>query len=229
MPQGEPTDQLRNIDPLNAEWVTIVLLGVLFALAVTNISSPRKWRLLVQAMFSMRLGRQTLREEVDLQDRTLLGLILVAVSVLGLFIWQAGVLLTPSEVRSFPYLAGIVLLVLLAQGLLLRTLATVAGSDRGVSEYLSTGLLLFILTGVSLLPVVVLLAYRSPWRPTLLLVGAALVAVLLLYRWVRGTWVGLAEGVPLRYLILYLCAAEAAPVLLLVHAWYASLIVPTTP
>lgn len=225
----EPSDQLRTIDPLNAEWVTIVLLGVLIALAVTNVSSPRKWRLLLQAMFSMRLGRQALREEIDLQDRTLLGLILVSVIVLGLFIWQAGVLLAPTEVRSFPYLAGIVLLVLLAQGLLLRTLANLAGSDRGITEYLSTGLLLFILTGVSLLPLVVLVAYRSEWRPVLLVIGAALVVLLLLYRWIRGTWVGLAEGVPIRYLILYLCAAEAAPVLLLIHAWHASLIVATTP
>lgn len=225
----EPSDQLRTIDPLNAEWVTIVLLGVFVALAVTNVSSPRKWRLLLQAMFSMRLGRQALREEIDLQDRTLLGLILVSVAVLGLFIWQAGSLLVPTEVRSFPYLAGIVLLVLLAQGLLLRTLASLAGTDRGIGEYLSTGLLLFILTGVSLLPVVVLVSYRSAWRPTLLVVGGTIILLLLLYRWIRGTWVGLAEGVPLRYLILYLCAAEAAPALLFFHTWYASLALPTTP
>lgn len=225
----EPSDQLRTVDPLNAEWVTIVLLGVLVALAITNVSSPRKWRLLLQAMFSMRLGRQALREEIDLQDRTLLGLILVSVAVLGLFIWQAGLLLVPTEVRSFPYIAGIVLLVLLAQGFLLRNLANVAGTDRGISEYLSTGLLLFILTGVSLLPVVVLVAYRSAWRPTLLIVGGSVILLLLLYRWIRGTWVGLAEGVPLRYLILYLCAAEAAPALLFVHTWYASIALPTTP
>src|SRR5690606_11858539 len=39
-------DNLRTLDPLNAEWVTIVLLLVLAALAFTNMSSPRKWRLL---------------------------------------------------------------------------------------------------------------------------------------------------------------------------------------
>ena len=41
----------------------------------------------------------------------------------------------------------------------------------------------------------------------------------LAYRWLRGVWIGLGEGVPLRYIILYFCAAELMPVLLAVHAW----------
>jgi len=229
MEPHEAADRLRTLDPLNAEWVTVVLLLVLTALAFTNISSPRKWRLLAQAMFSMRLGRQTLREEIDLQDRTLIGLLLVAVAVLAMFLYQGAVLLVPGGGYSFIYLATIVLVLLLAQGFLLRAVAALAGTDRGITEYLSTGLLLFILTGVSLLPVVALMAYHSAWRSGLLVAGAFVIVLLLLYRWIRGAWVGLAEGVPLRYLILYLCAAEAAPALLLVHAWYASVALPTTP
>jgi len=229
MEPHEVQDSLRALDPLNAEWVTIVLLLVLAALAFTNMSSPRKWRLLAQAMFRMRLGRQTLREEIDLQDRTLIGLLLVAIAVIAMFLYQGSILLGPEQAPTFLFLAAMVLALLLAQGILLRVLAGLAGTDKGITEFLSTGLLLFILTGVSLLPVVALMAYHSAWRQGLLIAGALVIVLLLLYRWIRGAWVGLSEGVPLRYLILYLCAAEVAPALLLVHAWSTSMSLSTTP
>lgn len=215
----EQTDPLRTMDPMNAEWVTFLLLAVFAALAWTNMSSPRKWRLLAQAMFRMRLGRQTLREEIDLQDRTFIGLLSVAVVVLALFLWQAMVLTMPLGRPSYAWLGSALLLLLMSQGVVLRGLEVLIGVDRGITEYLSTGLLLFILSGVVLLPVVTLMAYRSAWRPGLLAAGMVLLTMLLLYRWVRGAWVGMGEGVPVRYIILYLCAAEVAPVLLMVHAW----------
>jgi len=104
-----------------------------------------------------------------------------------------------------------------------------AASDRGIAEYLSAGYLVFLLTGLLLLPTVVLMAYRSPWRPALLMVGAIVLALLLLFRWVRGAWVGLGEGLPLRYIILYLCAAEAIPILLIIHTWLPRTPLPTSP
>jgi hypothetical protein len=215
----EHADSLRTPDPLNAEWVTLVLLVVLAALAYTNINSPRKWRLLAQGMFRMRLGRQTLREEIDLQDRTFIGLLIVAIAGLSLFLWQASVLLDPVGHPHFHWFVIGITAVLLLQGILLRSIATISDSDQGITEFLSTGLLLFILTGVALLPIAALVAYRSHWRPLLLTVGVGLVVILLLYRWLRGAWVGASEGVPLRYIIIYLCAAEIVPILLLIHTW----------
>jgi hypothetical protein len=48
--------------------------------------------------------------------------------------------------------------------------------------------------------------------------GLAVVGFMLLYRWVRGTWIGVGEGVPVRYIIVYFCAAEILPVLLTIGA-----------
>ena len=225
----EAQDPLRSIDPLNSEWVTLLLLGVVVTLAITNMSSPRKWQLLTRSLFTIRLGRQTLREEIDLQDRSLSGLILMAIAVLSLFLWQAGTVLIPTEVPSFAWLAAAVGLSLIAHGLLLRSLTTVVDTSKGISEYFATGLLLFILAGLALLPIVTLLAYGPAWRASLLSVGAIICLLLLIYRWIRGAWMGLSEGIPARYLILYLCAAEAAPVLLIAHAWYPSLLATSTP
>ena len=212
------TDRLRAIDPLNAEWVTIVLLIVVLVLALTNVSSPRKWRLLAQATFRMRLGRQTLRDEVDLRDRTLVGLLLLAVAVLAMFGWQADTLSAAGPGMTYPEWLGLVAAVVLVQLLVLGVLGALVNTDGGVSEYTYTGLLLFVLAGLVLLPVVAVTAYRAEWRSEGLLVGTLLLVVLLLYRWVRGGWVGWGVGTPLRHIIIYLCAAEILPVLLLIGA-----------
>lgn len=211
-------DHPRAVDALNAEWVTMVLLAVFVLLAMTNLSSPRKWRLLTHAMFRMRLGRQALREEVDLQDRTLLGLLLAAASITALYAWQMLVQAGGNEVPTYLGLIGIVSGGLIAQSVLLRVVGGLLQVDHGLDEFLYTGLLLFILMGAVLLPITVVIAYHVEWRMGALAIGAVLVGLLLLYRWVRGAWIGVGEGVSPRYIILYLCTAEILPVLIVLRA-----------
>lgn len=210
-------DTLRATDPLNAEWVTAVLLAVVALLALINVSSPRKWRLLGRSMFSMRLGKQALREEMDLQDRAFLGLLLSGMAVLAMFGWQ--VMTVSGSSTSFPVLAATVCGVVLGHYVLLRIGGAVLRATTGVEEYLYTGFLIFILAGVALLPIVVFSAYRAPWRSATIAAGALVLGLLLLYRWLRGAWIGVGEGLPLRYIILYFCAAELMPVLLVIQYW----------
>ncbi len=218
MEMGGSADMLRAMDPLNAEWVTLILLFSFALLAMINVNSPRKWRLLTQAIFSMRLGRQALREEIDLRDRTLLGLVSIAVAVLALFIWQGAMLVAAAAAPPFHHVMLLVFAVVLGQALLVWFLGALVKADGGMQEHLYTGLLLFILAGIILLPLVVLIAYRAEWRLPLLIAGAVLLVLSLIYRWVRAFWIGSGEGVPSRYIIIYLCGAEILPLLLLIHA-----------
>ena len=122
-------DHLRYIDPMSAWWVALVLLVVFIIIAITNVSSPRKWRLLGQALFQMRLGKQTLREEIDLQDRTLLGLLFCSVLVMGLFAWQVFIYL---DIPGSPgYLVWVFLIaaVVFIQSLVLRIAAMIMRVD----------------------------------------------------------------------------------------------------
>lgn len=214
-------DALRAVDPLNAEWVTLVLLGTLLLTAVIHAGSPRKVRLFARSMFTMRLGKQALREELDLQDRAFLGLLLIGTVLLALFGWQA--LLVRGGHPSFLVLFGAVLGLVLAQYLLVRMVGALLQFRNGVEEYAYTGLLLFILAGIVLLPLVVFIAYRPGWRAWAVVAGALLLAALVLFRWLRGVWIGLGEGVPARYIILYFCGAELIPVLLVIDRWRTTL------
>lgn len=218
---GKPTlpaaDTLRAADPLNAEWVTVVLLLVILLMALIQVSSPRKWRLLGRSMFSLRLGKQALREEMDLQDRAFLGLLAIGTTLLALFGWQVMELQRAGS--SFPSLVGVVLAVVLGHYVLLRILGNMLRIDHGMQEYVYTGFLLFILAGLLVLPLVVFIAYQPTWRSWAVAGGGLVLGLLLLYRWLRGVWIGLGEGVPLRYIILYFCAAELIPVLLVIDHW----------
>ncbi len=212
-----PMDKLRMLDPLNAEWVTLVLLAAVGLMALINRSSPRKWRLLASSMLQMRLGKQALREEMDLQDRAFIGLLVVAAAVLALFGWQA--FMVSGVSWAFPRLLMVVCGIILGHYLVLRAVGSVLGVAKGIEEYLYTGFLLIILTGILLLPIVTVIAYRAEWRQGLVVAGGGVMLVLVLYRWLRGAWIGLGEGLPLRYIILYFCAAELLPVLLLLDHW----------
>lgn len=216
-----PPDALRANDPLNAEWVTIVLVLALALLALINVSAPRKWGVLAQALFRLRLGRQVLRDEVDLRDRALWGLLLPAVSVLALFAWQLDTLWWGAVAHGYVEWLGLVVLVIGAQLLLNAALARII-DDRGVlMEHSYTGLLLHVLAGMLLFPVVALLAYRAEWRMEVGWAGVGLLGLLLLYRWFRGGWLGLSEGASGHHILLYLCAAEVLPALLLVSSLHA--------
>ncbi len=218
MPNAEEMDPLRNLDPLNAEWVTLVMLAAFFMLALINKNSPRKWRLLTQAMFRKRLGRQALREELDLRDRTFIGLLVVAICVLAMFIWQVVVLATETA-PYFPHIMLAVLAVVIGQALVIHGISAMVKADGGLEEHLFTGLLLFIMAGVLLIPLVLLIAYRNEWRLPLLITGGVVLISSLIYRWLRAIWIGAGEGVPSRYIIIYLCGAEILPLLLLIHVF----------
>lgn len=208
---------LRGSDPFTAEWATGVFISCLLILATINLGSPRKWRVLRQAAFRLRLGRQTLRDEVDTSDRNLLGLLAVATASTAMLLWQAGMMMGAARVPDF-WVVFLGLAALIGtQALLLRITTALALADGGITEYLYTGTLLYAAIGIALLPLVVLIAYHPEWRQALILAGLTLAAIGLAYRWVRGALVGLSEGVPLRYIFLYLCAAEILPLALALH------------
>ncbi len=219
----------RGYDPLSADWVAGVLLSCLLILATINVGSPRKWRVLRQAAFRLRLGRQLLREESDASDRNLLGLQAVAVVCMALLLWQAGIVFGSVAPPAFMFMVLGVGSVLLLQAGLLRLVAWVARSGQAIQEYLYTGSLLHIAVGLSLLPLVALVAYRPVWREPLLAAGLSIVACGLLYRWVRALVIGLGSGVFLRYIFLYLCAAEIMPLALALQALQQASQTATTP
>jgi hypothetical protein len=211
-------DTPRAVDALSADWTVAVLLVVFGCLTYASMVAPRKLGLLAMSFFAFRLGKQAQRDELDLRDRTLTVLFVAAVVLVALFTYQLLVFSGALSPGFGHFLRALLLATgaLLAPLLLLRGIAWVTASAIGVAEYFHTVVLFNIVLGLSLLPATMLLAFpaHTGWRTWIWPAGALLVLLVLGFRWVRAAVIGWGEGVPTRYILLYLCAAEIMPVAL---------------
>ena len=216
------------------DWILLVVLAALGMLGWINLVSPKKWRLLARSFLSFRLGRQALRDELDLQDRTLIGMAAMASAALSLFAYQYTVLVAHHApgIGWWAEIFGVSMLLLVVQVLLLAVAGVLFGADPGLSEYRYMLILMHVVLGVLLLPVTATIAWPHDvataasrpeemiWRSWGLRIGLGLVGLVTVFRWVRAAVLGLGEGVPLRYVFIYLCALEILPVAL---AWQQAL------
>lgn len=210
----------RPTDPLGAEWVLLLFVVLIGTLAWVNAISPRKWELLRTSVLRLRLGRQTMREDLNLRDRTLIALLAAGCISMGLFLHQAGVhfgWLRPAWWLAIELMA-VLFAAMLAQLLLLRVATIVFRADGGAQEYGFTQVLLLIANGLVLVPLDLLMACWPSLRTEMLLAGMLLTGVLLVLRWVRAVAIGNGSGTGRGYVFLYLCALEILPFALLISS-----------
>ena len=211
---------LRVHDILNEGWVGALLLGAIIVLAWTNVSARKKWNLLREGVFRLRLGQQTMRDDISLRDRGLIALILTAVVLIALFVYQLSVHTGNLGSGSNGYMSILLAvgLVVAGQALLVRFTSWFFKADPGLGEYLYTSLLLTTAAGLALLPAVLVIAYQPSARSIAVVVGAGVLAAMLLYRWFRAVVIGLGQGVGAGSIFLYICAAEILPAALAAQA-----------
>jgi hypothetical protein len=208
-------DQMRAMDPLGAGWTALVLLLLCAALAWVQITAPRQWALLLHSFASLRLGKQRVGAELDLSNRNLALLLAVAIMATGLFAHGYSFLhgWTPAGPGTFLGFVLAIAALVTARLLLLRAISGLAGMDGGLGEYASTVVVLDVVLGLALLPLATVMAWpaRPEWRDPACSIGLVLASAVLAFRWVRAVASGLGHGTPVRYVFLYLCAAEALP------------------
>ncbi len=209
-------DQLRAVDALGAGWISALLVLAFGVLAWVNMVSPRQWAVISRSFAAFRLGKHRLREELDVRDRTMTGLVVLSTLIIGLYSYQVLVFLGRQEpgLAGFGRVALVVVAITAGQLILLRMLEVLPGADGGQQEYLYTVVVLQVGLGLLLIPVVVVLAYPAQvaWRLWAWPAGAAIIALVVVFRWIRAAVIGLGNGTPLRYILLYICALEILPV-----------------
>lgn len=200
-------------------WTGLVLLGVLVVLAWTNVRDHKKWAVLWDGVKRLRLGQQTMRDDISLRDRGWIALQVAAMLLVGLFVhqwtaWSGAASGWPAFLVALGGVVGITA----AQLLLIRLTGWFFVMDSGLGEYLYTCLLLFIAFALLLLPVSIIAAYL-PWaRDGALFAGAFVLVAMVVYRWFRAAVIGLAQGVGLRAIFIYICALEIMPAALAAQA-----------
>lgn len=206
----------RIADPLQSPWLTALFLLMVVVLAWCNVRSPQRVRAILGATLLLRPPRQLFRDDIDMRDRLIVILAALSLISISAFIYQSAVVqgyLSP-ERSVFLTIMAVVLGAFLFGMILIRFTAWVYSADEGLMLYLNHTVLQLILLGVVLVPLSVFVNFSTLPRSLLLQAGVILFFITLLVRWVRGFSLGLNAGIPLLYIVLYLCAAEILPALI---------------
>jgi hypothetical protein len=207
----------------NPDWLTISLILIIALFTWYKIFYHRMFMQLVNAFFSTATTNQIVRDESVLLQRASLNASVISYLVGGLFLYQLSIyyhwehpLLGNGIVRFLIFAMGIAI-VYSAKMIALRFLSNVFNAEKPASAYIFTIFLFNMMAGLTLLPVVVLMAYApASIHFAVISIVAVILLAMLCYRLIRAVQIWLSiHRAPLFYLFLYLCAFEVAPLMLI--------------
>ncbi|HTF05699.1 MAG TPA: DUF4271 domain-containing protein [Bacteroidia bacterium] len=203
-------------------WIHTILFTSFTMLVVLRVFDFRRLVLLVQGFVRASSVAVLYREESALSSRVSIFLLFNFILMASLFAWQAsGVIFVdyPEPVAVF-WIALAILVTYIVKIISIRFLGFLFEMREAAQEYVYNIVLFNKTVGLVLFPVTLCLAYARQ-LPQDWLVGIGLVCwgIVLLYRFVRLSWIGLSvRGVSVLYIILYLCTLEILPFVVIVKA-----------
>jgi len=189
-------------------------------LAWIQVFYSRRLRQILLAPYSKRFLNQLVRDGNIIKERISVALLIVYFIGISLLLYQTNILLIhhPSyNIHGFLlYLLIVASLLIYWTGkiLLVRLLGIIFKTYQATNEYLLNILILIIVTGIVLLPLLVLTIYLK--SIFLLYICLIIFILLFLFRFIRGFIIGFSVS-RFSYMLLfvYLCSLEILPVIIL--------------
>ncbi len=206
--------------PAGGTWIHALMFVSFTMLVLLRVFDFRRLVLLVQGFARASSVAQTYREESALTSRVSVFLLLNFLLMGALFTWQTlGVLF-----RSYPdpsavmWIALGILAIYVIKIISIRILGFIFEMREAAQEYIYNIVLFNKTIGLVLFPVTLCLAYARQLPPMWLVgIGLCIWGLVLLYRFVRLSWIGLSvRGVSFLYIILYLCTLEILPFIVII-------------
>lgn len=209
---------VRAADALQSQWMLGVLLLLLILVAWCNVQAPQKMTLYVSTSLRLRPLSQASRSELSLRDPYLRIALFVSALSIAVFVFQVAVrtgVMYP-EFHGFAQVVAYTMALVLGNGFVIYALGLIFEKDDWVRSYIYQGWMLLILLGLLMLPVNLVLTYAPLDRALIVSAGLILMVGLLIFRWIWGLAYALRSRVSPLYIVLYLCAAEILPVVVVV-------------
>jgi hypothetical protein len=209
--------------PRNPDWFTIVILLVFVGLAWIRVFYYKILKQLFSAFFSNLVSNQIVRDENILVQRASILMSFIFYLVASLFAYQLTLLFgwNPAFMGQgflrFLFIALFIAAAYSVKMVVLKALGELFDVDKPVATYIFNIFLINNMTGLILIPVVVLSAYATiDWHEWILYSGLGFVIMMFIYRLVRAVriWMSMT-GTSYFYLILYFCTLEIAPLMIL--------------
>jgi hypothetical protein len=196
-------------------WIHVLLFLSFTMLVVLRVFDFRRLIALVQGFARASSVAVMYREESALTSRVSVFLIVNYILMVSLFAWQASgvIYVTYPPPSAILWIALLIIAVYVVKIIGIRILGFILEMREAAQEYIYNILLFNKTVGLILFPVTLCLAYASQipaeWLVT---IGIVSWCIVLVYRFIRLSWIGLADrGVSILYIILYLCTLEILP------------------
>lgn len=202
-------------------WLTIILLVSLFTFSLLRISYQKFIVQIVGSLINYQLSNRLFRERNVLFKNISLGLNFIFALNFGLFIFYTieyfGLnQVLPGKFLSMSLYTIGILTIYTVKSLYCKFIGYVFLVQEAFDEYLHNINLFNKNIGLFLFPIVIIYPFiHVVLQPFILYTGLGIVLILFLLRTHRGFQIILKKGISFFYLILYLCAVEILPVLLL--------------
>ncbi|HKR05373.1 MAG TPA: DUF4271 domain-containing protein [Bacteroidia bacterium] len=221
--QLQPT--VTNPIPLNRsipDWFTIALFITIGFFTWLKLINGKIIQQLFAAFFNNSVTNQIVRDENVLVQKASVMLSLVFYFTTALLLYQVSVYFNwEYKIIGRGPVRFIIFVLFIASAysfkmVFLKLISTIFRMDRPVSTYIFNIFLINNIIGILLIPLVLLIAFFPMGVDFFIWTGIVILVASFLYRLFRGIiiWTSLARF-SLYYLILYLCALEIAPLLII--------------
>jgi hypothetical protein len=206
------------------QWVIGTIIGLLLYTALLNRIMSKDVESVWQSFYSKRILSQVGKEDSIINAWTFMALFLLFGLTLGLFLYQLAqyknVYYSINSVRLFVSFSLIILVALAIKFLIVKFLGFVFNINKLVSEYLSVLYLSYFNIGFIFLPVTVCFCLlASELISYILWIALVLAIVIFVWQYLRSS-VNIVSNILFHkfYLVVYLCALEICPILILIKA-----------
>ena len=207
------------------QWVVVVIVGLLLYTAILNRAMSKDMGSVWNAFYSKRMLSQVSKDDSIINTWTFIGLFLLFGLTFGLFLYQIAqyyhvYYYSFSGVRLFVWLSLVILILFAIKFIIVRFLGFVFNVNKLVSGYLSVLYLTYFNITFVFLPVTVCFGLLSNQLiPYMLLIAIILIVIIFIWQYLRSS-VNIISNILFHkfYLIVYLCALEICPILILIKA-----------
>jgi len=212
--------QAKEVKKFQPDWVSGVLILCIILLAWTQVFAYKRFMQILLAPFSKRFINQLMRDGNLFRERISIALGLGYVFSFSLLLYQVNDLILGwtlfHTTGFFLYLvfAAFVVAFWSFKISVIRILGAVFRTPNTTHEYLLNSLIFNLITGVVILPLLILIVYVK--SVFLLYFALIVMAFLLIFRFVRGFFIGVTlTKFSYLFLFVYLCSLEILPLLIL--------------
>ena len=203
---------------LKNNWIFWILLAGFVVLTMVRYYHEKRLRLFGSSIFKRSAAIQLIRESPIYSHRSFFPMLLIYIISITLLIFQSVEITSPGSTEGIKTLLvfleflGIYVAFSLVKILVIWLISVTFKNKETAKEYIQNILIYNLVTGILLLPLLLLIIYT--YHELFLYLAGGLVLIMIFLRFIRGIAIGLSDSkFSLIHLFLYLCTLEILPLL----------------